>query len=68
MQYFQKNEDQYKYDDIAAAGCFVVDYKIFTSDPELLEIWPKITDDLYENPSHTLAAMSLAMHQVKFTV
>ena len=41
-----------------------MDYKLLIEDSVLQNVWPQITDDLSNFPSHTLAVLSLAMHEV----
>lgn len=66
IEFFSRTINIQKYNIPASIeiGRFEFDYQLLVKDEIIGEVWPKFSDDLYNNPSITLSVLSLAMYQV----
>ena len=64
LEYFSQQQDLFNNDTAIEEGGIPLDYQLLIEDNFLQNVWPQITDDIYNFPLHTLAVLSLAMHEV----
>ena len=63
MGFFSRQEDFIDSKNLDEWG-FPLDYQQLKDDKELSKVWPQVGEDLYDNPTETLSALSLAFYQV----
>ena len=63
MEFFSRQQDLFHDSAVDERG-IPLDYKLLLGDHILQNVWPQIADDMYNFPSDTLAALSLAMYEV----
>lgn len=64
IDFFSREEDTIAHNSSSETEGFSLDYQLLTEDKELRNVWPQLNDDLYNDPSNTLAVLSLALHHV----
>ena len=66
-EYFNRllDEDVINQVQIVETQSFPLDYQHLVEDETLKEVWPQLSEDIYNSPESTLSTFSLAMHQVQ---
>lgn len=64
IEFFSREDDTLANSSATETEGFSLDYQLLVENKTLLQVWPQLKDDLYNDPSITLAVLSLALHQV----
>lgn len=64
IEFFSREEETFANNSTTETEGLSLDYQLLNQDKALHEVWPQFNEDLYNDPSNTLAVLSLALHQV----